>query len=62
MHRQIVYGTATRAKVIALFDKTALLNAMPDHGEARLTVVGKLKKGQSWFGQDTVYITGYTGR
>ncbi|MFC1636959.1 hypothetical protein ACFL5Z_19215, partial [Planctomycetota bacterium] len=69
--RQIVYGSATRAKVIALFDKTELLNAvseaaqskgLSDRGEFKLMVVGKLKKGQSWYGIDTVYITGYTGR
>ena len=60
--RQIVYGSATRAKVIALFDKTELLNAIADRGQFKLTVVGKLKKGQSWYGEDTVYITGYTGR
>jgi len=61
-HRQIVYGTATRAKVIALFDKATLVNAMPDRGEVTLTVVGKLTKGRSWYGRDTVYITGSVGR
>ena len=60
--RQIVYGSDTRAKVIALFDKTELLNAIDGYGHFRLTVIGKLKKGQSWYGQDTVCITGYTGR
>lgn len=60
--RQIVYGTATTAKVIALFDKTDLLEAVSDRGEVRLTVVGKLKVGRSWYGEDTVYITGFTGR
>ena len=60
--RQIIYGSDTRAKVIALFDKTELLNAIADRGRFPLMVVGKLKKGQSWYGQDTVYITGYTGR
>ncbi|MEJ2703244.1 MAG: hypothetical protein P8Z79_12460 [Sedimentisphaerales bacterium] len=68
--RQIVYGSDTRAKVIAVFDKMELLNAvaesarakkMSDRGPLQLRVVGKLKKAQSWYGEDTVYITGYTG-
>ena len=61
-HRQIVHGTATRAKIIALFDKRTLLNAMPDRGETTLTVVGRLTEDRSWFGQATVYLTKYTGR
>ena len=60
--RQIVYGTATTAKVIALFDKADLLGAISDRGEVRLRVVGKLKTGRSWYGEDTIYITGFTGR
>ena len=59
--RQIVYGTATRAKVIALFDKMELLNAIGERGQFTLTVVGKLKKGKSWYGRDTVYITRFAG-
>jgi len=60
--RQIIYGSDTRAKVIAMFDKIELLNAINAYGPFRLTVVGKLKKGQSWYGEDTVYITRYTGQ
>lgn len=69
--RQIIYSSSTRVKVIALFDKTELLNAVSeaalskgisDRGPFTLTVVGKLKKGRSWYGRDIVYITGYTGR
>lgn len=61
--RTIIYGDDTRAKVIALFDKMELLNAIPDHyGATTLTVVGKLKKDQSWYGEDTVYITRYSGQ
>jgi uncharacterized repeat protein (TIGR01451 family) len=68
--RQIVYGSDTKAKVIAVFDKMDLLNAVSesalaknisDRGPLKIRVVGKLKKGQSWYGEDTVYITGYTG-
>ena len=59
--RQLVYGTASRAKVIALFDKTELMNAIPGYGQMTWRVVGKLKAGRSFFGEATVYITKYTG-
>ena len=66
----IAYGSASRVKIIALFDKAELLKTLseairstgiPNPGRLTLTVIGKLKKGQSWFGRDTVYITRYTG-
>jgi len=60
--RQIILGNATTAKVIALFDKNDLVEAISDRGEIPLTVVGKLVSGRSWYGTATVYITGYTGR
>jgi uncharacterized repeat protein (TIGR01451 family) len=59
--RQIVYGNANKAKVIALFDKAELMNAIPDYGQVNLRVVGKLKAGRSFAGEATVYITKYTG-
>jgi uncharacterized repeat protein (TIGR01451 family) len=59
--RQIVYGNANKAKVIALFDKAELMNAIPDYGQVKLRVVGKLKAGRSFAGEATVYITKYTG-
>jgi uncharacterized repeat protein (TIGR01451 family) len=59
--QQIVYGTADTAKVIALFDKAELVAAIPDNGEVRVKVVGKLKEGRSFFGEATIYITRFTG-
>ena len=59
--RQMIFGTATRAKVIALFDKNDLLNAVSHTGEVPLAVVGKLKSGRSWYGRATVYITAFAG-
>jgi len=59
--RQLVHGTADRAKVIALFDKNELLNAIPGYGQMTWKVVGKLKTGRSFFGEATVRITKYTG-
>jgi len=59
--RQLVYGTASTAKVIALFDKAELVAAVPDNGPVTLKVVGKLKAGRSFYGEATVYITRFTG-
>ena len=59
--QQIIFGTSTTAKVIALFDKADLVNAVSETGQVTLSVVGKLKTGRSWYGQATVYISGYTG-
>ncbi len=59
--RQLVYGTPGRAKVIALFDKTELLNAIPGYGPMTWKVVGKLKAGRSFFGEAKVLITKHTG-
>jgi uncharacterized repeat protein (TIGR01451 family) len=59
--RQIVFGTATRAKVIAIFDKAEILNAIPDYGQMTFRVVGKLKSGRSYAGEAPVYITRFTG-
>jgi hypothetical protein len=59
--RQIVYGDANKAKVIAVFDKDELMNAIPGFGEMTWRVVGKLKAGRSFAGEAKVYITKYTG-
>jgi hypothetical protein len=59
--QQIVYGTETTAKVIALFDKAELVAAIPENGEVLVKVVGKLKEGRSFFGEATIYITRFTG-
>jgi hypothetical protein len=37
------------------------MNAVPDYGQVKLRVVGKLKAGRSFAGEATVYITKYTG-
>jgi uncharacterized repeat protein (TIGR01451 family) len=56
--RQIVYGTATTSKVIALFDKADLIAAIPQNGQVTLKVAGKLKDGRSFYGEATVRISG----
>jgi len=59
--RQLVLGTADRAEIRAWFDRAELMNAVPGYGEVRVQVVGKLKSGQSFIGEDIIYITKFTG-
>ncbi len=56
--RQIVYGTASTAKVIALFDKAEMVAANPENGPVKVKVAGKLKAGRSWHGEAMVQFTG----
>lgn len=57
-----IYGSANRAKVIALFDKNELLDAVKGYGEVTLRMVGMLTSGRSYSGEGTVYISEYSGR
>ncbi|OHB79287.1 MAG: hypothetical protein A2Z25_16520 [Planctomycetes bacterium RBG_16_55_9] len=59
--QQFIYGSATRVKVIALFDKDELLNAIKGYGQVTLKMVGQLTSGRSYSGEATVYITKYSG-
>ena len=43
-------------KILAFFDKNALMDAVPQNGQTELDVVGKLKSGQYFYGSDTVRI------
>jgi uncharacterized repeat protein (TIGR01451 family) len=54
--RQLVYGTGTAAKVIALFDKAELAAAIPGDGQVQVKVVGKLKTGRSFFGEASLFV------
>jgi hypothetical protein len=57
----LIYGSTNRAKVIGLFDKDELLNAIKGHGEVTLQMVGMLTSGRSYSAEGTVYITKYSG-
>ena len=60
-NRHVVFGSATKAKVIALFDKIELLDAVPDYGQVTLTMVGTLTSGEPYSCVATVWITKFTG-
>lgn len=59
--RQQVYGTASRAKILALFDKNALLNVVQSYGRFKLRVTGELNTGEFFSGEAYVQITRFTG-
>jgi hypothetical protein len=42
--------------IFALFDTDELMDAIDDNGPVELAVVGQLKTGQYFFGQDTIRI------
>jgi len=58
---QFVLGTADRAEVRAWFDTAQLMNAVPGYGEVKVKVIGKLKSGQTFSGEEFIYITRFTG-
>jgi len=53
---QQVLGTATRAEIIAFFDKDRLLAATEGYGTFELRVVGRLRDGRSFSGRTAVTI------
>ena len=59
--RLFIYGSTNKAKVIGLFDKNELLNAIKGSGEVTLQMVGMLMSGRSYSAEGTVYITKYSG-
>ncbi|MHC4434044.1 MAG: hypothetical protein ACYTBS_19550 [Planctomycetota bacterium] len=56
-----IFGTATRSKVIAKFDKAEILDAVDDYGYVTLKVKGQFNSGQSFFGTADVHISRFTG-
>jgi uncharacterized repeat protein (TIGR01451 family) len=55
------YGSDSRAKVIALFDKSEFLEAIDTNDEIKLQMVGMLTSGRSYSAEGAVTITRYTG-
>ena len=58
---QHVYASGDRAKVIALFDGAALLDAVPGYGPVTVTVTGELKTGQPFYGQAVMHLSRLLG-
>jgi len=51
---------AKRTGILAVFDKSELMDAVGDGGRVELQVVGALKTGQHFNGKDTVWIIAKT--
>ncbi len=60
-NRQIVFDNADGLEIHAWFDTAKLFAAVPGYGEVTVEVSGKLKSGQSFTGEDTIYITKFVG-
>ena len=59
--RHQIYGTDSRVKILALFDKNTLVNTLNSYGRFKLTVTGKLTTGEFFVGEAYVQITRFTG-
>lgn len=55
--QQFVFGTSSRSKIHAWFRTSDLLDAVLGYGEFNVEIVGKLKSGQSFHGEQIIYIT-----
>jgi hypothetical protein len=49
---------AQQTSILAFFDKSGLIEAVPDNGQVELQAAGKLKTGQYFYGTDTIRIIG----
>ena len=48
-----------KTDITAVFDKNELLDALSGYGQFEVEITGKLKSGQTFYGQATITITGY---
>jgi uncharacterized repeat protein (TIGR01451 family) len=53
----IVIETDGKVKVVAVFDKNQVMEAIPKYGEVELEIVGQFNFGQSYYGEATITIT-----
>jgi len=51
-----IHDTGNRVKILAFFDKDRLISAAGNYGKVKLKVVGRLKSGRSFIGEEFVYI------
>jgi uncharacterized repeat protein (TIGR01451 family) len=56
-NQQLVIETDGITKIVAVFDKTEVLDAIPVYGNVDVEIVGKFTTGQSFYGQTTITIS-----
>ena len=59
--RPDIYGTEDRPKINISFDRSELMDALYGYGEFKLRVKGKLKSGQTYYGDDMINVTRFAG-
>jgi fimbrial isopeptide formation D2 family protein/uncharacterized repeat protein (TIGR01451 family) len=58
---QQISNTSNGAKITAVFDKSAILNAISGYGQFKVTAIGTLQSGQDFYGEQNIWITRFTG-
>lgn len=53
----VIEETDGRTKIVAVFDKEDVMEAIPVYGKVDVEIVGKFTTGQSFYGQATITIT-----
>jgi uncharacterized repeat protein (TIGR01451 family) len=59
--RQSLSGSENRPKITVLFNRAKLMDALYGYGEFKLSVMGKLKSGRTYFGDATIHLTRFAG-
>jgi hypothetical protein len=59
--RYIIAGTASRGKVLAVFDRAQLLKAVPGYGRFTMKFQGRFKSGRSFYGEAVIQISRFAG-
>jgi uncharacterized repeat protein (TIGR01451 family) len=59
--RQSLAGTENSPKITILFNRDKLMDDLYGYGEFKLRIMGKLKSGQTYFGDVTINVTRFAG-
>jgi uncharacterized repeat protein (TIGR01451 family) len=59
--RQSLSGSENRPKITILFNRAKLMDDLYGYGEFKLRVMGKLKSGQTYFGDVIINVTRFAG-
>ena len=59
--RQSLSGSENEPKITILFNRAKLMDALYGYGEFKLSVMGKLKSGRTYFGDAIIHLTRFAG-
>ena len=60
-HDQLTTESDGKIKVVAVFDKTTVMNSVEGYGSFDLKVTGTLKSGYNFYGEGAITITRFAG-